>query len=136
MSNLEGLTKVLLILTIIGFIIELIQLIFERVHYFLNLHNYMEIVLYIAVIIFIQVDSDTCWCADRMIWQIGAAACVLAWLNLVFILKRLPFTAIPINMMINMISTFISIALLPLLLIFTFALPFYMLLANPVSHDS
>ena len=136
MSNLEGLTTVLLILTIIGVLSELIQLIFQRVDYFLNLHNYMEIVLYIAVLLFIKVDSDTCWCADRITWQIGAAACVLAWLNLVFILKRLPFTAIPINMMINMIGTFISIALLPLLLIFTFALPFYMLLASPVSYKS
>ena len=95
----------------------------------------MEIILYTAVFIFIQqVDPDNCWCADRITWQIGASACVLAWLNLVIILKRLPFTAIPINMMINMMGTFISIALLPLLLIFTFALPFYMLLTNPVSY--
>lgn len=136
MSNLEGIRIVLWILTIIGVLSELIQLIFQRVYYFLNPHNHMEIILYIAVFLFIRVDSDNCWCADRITWQIGAAACVLAWLNLVIILKRLPFTAIPINMMINMMRTFISIALLPLLLIFTFALPFYMLLANPVSYES
>ena len=134
MSNLVAITTVLRIITTIGFLIELVQLIFQRVYYFLNLHNYMEIVLYITVLIFVQVDPDECWCADKITWQIGAAACVLAWLNLVFILKRLPFTAIPINMMINMIGTFISIGLLPLLLVVTFALPFYMLLANPVSY--
>ena len=94
----------------------------------------MEMILYIVVLLFIQVGSEECWCADAITWQMGAVGCVLAWLNLVYILKRLPFTAIPINMLINILFTFISIALLPLLLIVTFALPFYMLLANPVSH--
>ena len=94
----------------------------------------MELILYSVVVVFIQVDPDECWCADSTTWQMGAAACVLAWLNLLYLLKRLPFTAIPINMMLNILFTFFSIALLPLLLIVTFALPFYMLLANPVSY--
>ena len=135
MFSLERLKIVLWILSIIGFLIELVQLIYQRVHYFLHFHSYMELLLYTVVILFIQVEADNCWCADRITWQMGAAGCVLAWLNLVYILKRLPFTAIPINMMINIIYTFVSIALLPLLLIVTFALPFYMLLANPVSWN-
>ena len=136
MSWLEGISEVLWLLTFIGFFIELVQLIHQKVYYFRNPHNYMEVVLFIAVAVFIQVDPDNCWCAEEITWQIGAGACGLAWLNLLIILKRLPFTAVPINMMMNIIKTFISLALLPILLIFTFALPFFMLLANPVSCAS
>ena len=136
MSQLRSLKTILLILSIVGILIEIVQLISQRIQYILNPHSYMEIILYIAVLLFIlQVDADTCWCAEGNVWQIGAVGCVLAWLNLVHILKRLPFTAIPINMMINILYTFVSVILLPVLLIVTFALPFYMLLANPVSHS-
>ena len=93
----------------------------------------MEITLYLVVAVFIQVDPNDCWCTEGSTWPLGAFACALAWLNLLIILKRLPFTAVPINMMMNIIKTFISLALLPILLIFTFALPFFMLLANAVS---
>ena len=134
MSELRGIETVLLILSIAGMLIELVQLLYQKLHYFQNWHNYMELTLYVIVLLFIQVDPDECWCASRTLWQLGVVGCVLAWLNLVYILKRLPFTAIPINMMINVLSTFLSIVLLPILLIVTFALPFYMLLANPVSH--
>ena len=134
MSELMAIRTVLLVLSIIGILIELVQLLYQKLQYFRNLHNYMELILYTIVLIFIRVDPDECWCASGTLWQLGVAGCVLAWLNLVYILKRLPFTAIPINMMINVLSTFFSIVLLPILLIVTFALPFYMLLANPVSH--
>ena len=134
MSELIAIRTVLLVLSIVGILIKLVQLLYQKLQYFRNLHNYMEVILYTIVILFIQVDPDECWCAGRTLWQLGVAGCVLAWLNLVLILKRLPFTAIPINMMINVISTFFSIVLLPILLIVTFALPFYMLLANPVGH--
>ena len=134
--SLERLKIVLYILSCIGILFELVQLIFQRLRYFLIPHSYIELILYTCVLLFIQVDSENCWCADPIKWQMGATGCVLAWLNLVYILKRLPYTAIPINMMINILFTFISIALLPLLLIVTFALPFYMLLANPVSYSA
>lgn len=133
-SQLSSLQTILYLLSVVGFLIEVVQLINERLRYFLNLHSYLEVLIYISVILFIQVDADECYCADRRLWQLGAVGCVLAWLNLVYILKRLPFTAIPINMMLNIIITFISVVLLPILLIVTFALPFYMLLSDPVSH--
>ena len=134
MSELGAISTVLLVLSIVGILIELVQLLYQKLQYFRNPHNYMEVTLFVIVFLFIRVDPDDCWCADSTLWQLGVAGCVLAWLNLVYILKRLPFTAIPINMMINVLSTFFSIVLLPILLIVTFALPFYMLLANPVSH--
>lgn len=134
MSQLRSLKMILLILSVVGILIELIQLITQRIQYFLKLHSYIKIILFIGVLVFIQIDADACWCAERRVWQMGAVGCVLAWLNLVHILKRLPFTAIPINMMINILYTFFSVIFLPIFLIVTFALPFYMLLANPVSH--
>lgn len=135
MSQLRSLKAILYFLSVVGILIELVQLINQRLQYFLKPHSYLEVVLYIAVLLFIQIDADECWCANRRLWQLGALGCVLAWLNLVYILKRLPFTAIPINMMLNILFTFFSVVLLPILLIVTFALPFYMLLSNPVSHS-
>ena len=135
-SQLRSLQTILYVLSVVAILIELVQLINQRLQYFLKLHSYLEILIYVSVILFIQVDSDECFCAERTVWQLGALACVLSWLNLVYILKRLPFTAIPINMMLNIIITFLSVVLLPILLILTFALPFYMLLSNPVSYLS
>lgn len=132
MSQLSALKVKLYLLSIVGILIELSQLINQKHRYFLNPHSYLEVMLYIAVLVFIQVGDDDCWCTTRKLWQLGAIGCVLAWLNLVYILKRLPFTAIPINMMINILFTFFSVILLPILLILTFALPFYMLLSDPV----
>ena len=130
---MESLQTILYLLSVVGILIELVQLVNQRQKYFLKLHSYLEVLIYVLVLLFIQVDADECYCASRNLWQLGAVACVLAWLNLVYILKRLPFTAIPINMMLNILVTFFSVALLPILLILTFALPFYMLLADPVS---
>ena len=138
MFQLKSLKAILYFLSVVGILIEVVQLINQRFHYFLNMHSYLEVLIYISVLLFIQIDEDECYCAGRVLWQVGAGGCVLAWLNLVYILKRLPFTASPINMMINIISTFFSVVLLPILLILTFALPFYMLLANsnPVSQSN
>ena len=135
MSQLRSLQTVLYILSVVGILIELIQLVNQRHKYFLKLHSYLEVLIYVFVLLFLQVDADECYCASSRLWQLGAVACVLAWLNLVYILKRLPFTAIPINMMLNILATFFSVVLLPVLLILTFAVPFYMLLADPVSYS-
>lgn len=134
MSQLRSLQTILYLLSVVGILIELVQVINQRHQYFLKLHSYLEVLIYIFVLLFIQVDKEECYCPSRRIWQLGAVGCVLAWLNLVYILKRLPFTAIPINMMLNILVTFLSVALLPILLILTFALPFYMLLSDPVRN--
>jgi len=130
---LKALRIILIVLSVIGIIIEVVQLVTKRHRYFLNIHSYAEVTVYTIVLFFIQVDESDCWCNGELMWQLGAVGCVLAWLNLVYILKRLPFTAIPINMMLNILVTFCSVILLPILLIATFAVPFYMLLSRPVS---
>lgn len=132
-NSLKALRLILHILSVIGIIIEVVQLVTKRHRYFLGPHSYAEVIVYTIVLLFIQVDERDCWCNGEIIWQLGAVGCVLAWLNLVYILKRLPFTAIPINMMVNSLVTFFSVILLPILLIATFAVPFYMLLSRPVS---
>jgi len=132
-NTLKALRIILYVLSVIGIIIEVVQLVTKRHQYFLNLHSYAEVTVYVIVLFFIQVDESDCWCNGELMWQLGAVGCVFAWLNLVYILKRLPFTAIPINMMLNILATFFSVILLPILLIATFAVPFYMLLSRPVS---
>ena len=72
---------------------------------------------------------NDCWCAPPWQWQIGALAVFMAYINFLYILKGLPLLGvyIPINMLFNIVTTFLKLIYLPILLILSFAFPFYML---------
>ena len=93
--------------------------------------NYLEILLIFSTFLFVTAGQSTeCFCFESYAWQIGALAVFLAWIDLVLHLKRLPLTAIPINMLQSIIWTFLKLIYLPFILIIAFALPFYMLFSR------
>lgn len=113
---------------------ELVQLWRRRTLYFYDLENFVELSLFVLTIIFCAGhNSDDCLCTNAAMWQIGAVALFLAWMDLLMFLKRLPFTGIPINILLNIVYTFLTLAIVPVLLILSFSFPFYMLLVRPVS---
>ena len=113
---------------------EIVQLWRRKVIYFYDLENFVELPMFILTIIFcVGLDSNDCFCTSASNWQVGAVALFLAWIDLLMFLKRLPFTGIPINILLNIVYTFVTLAIVPTLLILSFAFPFYMLLVRPVS---
>ena len=78
--------------------------------------------------------TSDCFCPDRATWTVGVIAVFLGWMNLMFFLRRVPSTGITISIMFNIFTTFLGLIFIAALLIFAFAIPFYMLLVIPVSH--
>lgn len=113
---------------------EIVQLWRRKALYFYDLENFIELSMFVLTIVFCAGhDSSDCLCVNADVWQVGAVALFLAWMDLLMFLKRLPFTGIPINILLNIVYTFITLAIVPTLLILSFSFPFYMLLVRPVS---
>ena len=123
--------------SIVQLLIELLQIWRRKFLYLYDLENFVEIPLFVLTIVFcVGHNRDDCFCTTAMAWQVGAVALFLAWTDLLMFLKRLPFTGIPINILLNIVYTFATLAIIPALLILSFCLPFYLLLVRPVCHSA
>ena len=112
-------------------VLELIQLLKRRKSYLTELDNYLELLLLFSTFTFATTgQAEGCFCLEDYAWGFGALAVFLAWIDLVIYLKKLPFTAIPINMLQNIVVTFLKLIYLPVILIIAFAIPFYMLFSR------
>ena len=122
---------VLLVYCGVRSVTEFIQLIQRRQDYLKEPENYIEILLIATTYIFATAgQAEDCFCLTGYAWQIGALAVFLAWIDLVIYLKKLPLTGIPINMLQNVVLTFLKLIYLPAILIIAFAIPFYMLFSR------
>ena len=86
-----------------------------------------RIVMFLLTIVFVFGFANDCWCSPPWQWQIGALVMFMAFFNLVLLLKRMPWFGVPISMLLNIIIDFLKLIYLPILLIFSFVFPFYML---------
>ena len=107
----------------------------RRWRYFEDSDNYFQLALYLSTVIFIFGFSDECWCSTPWQWQIGAFAVFLSWLNFIFILRYLPYTAVPINMFLSICVTFLKLIFLPIVLILAFGMPHYMVFVRTTSSS-
>lgn len=119
--------------SLLGLAIELVQMIQRKCQYWLELDNYFQLSLYLLTIIFVSGFGNDCWCAPSWQWQIGAFSVFLGWFNFILILKDMPCTAIPINMFISICITFLKLIFLPILLVLSFGIPFYMVFVRTAS---
>ena len=78
-------------------------------------------------IIFVFGFMNNCWCAPPWQWQLGALTVFMAHINGLLLLKGLPKWGVYINMLLNIVITFLQLFYLPLVLVSAFAFPFYML---------
>ena len=85
---------------------------------------------FVLTIVFVFGYVNDCWCAPAWQWQIGALAVFMAYINFILMLKGVPFFGVFINMLLNIVITFLKLLYLPLLLILAFAVPFYMVLVR------
>ena len=80
---------------------------------------------------FASVRSSECYCTRPWQWQAGVIAVFLSWIALILSIRKLPIVGIYVVMFIKIFNNFIKVVLLALLLIFAFAVPFYMMFYDP-----
>ena len=127
---------ILMIFALMYLVLEGIQLYHRRMQYFREFENYIQVTMYSLTIVFVYppgLYGNECWCFPSWRWQIGAVALFLAWFNCCFVLKHWPLVGQPITMLINVYLNFFGLVYLPLLLLFTFGFPLYMLHVQEVS---
>ncbi|XP_019858025.1 PREDICTED: serine/threonine-protein phosphatase 6 regulatory ankyrin repeat subunit B-like isoform X2 [Amphimedon queenslandica] len=121
----------LIIYSAIMILREVFQMIQFRLQYFTSSVNFFEILLFILTIMFASVRSSECYCTRPWQWQVGVIAVFLSWIALIFSIRKLPIVGIYVVMFIKIFNNFVKVVLLALLLIFAFAVPFYMMFYDP-----
>ena len=107
----------------------------RRLIYLQDLVTYVEAVLAVSTFVFVILyleNRNDCFCASVSAWEAAVLAVFFGWMGLILHLTKLPVTGIIINMLLSIFYTFMKLAIILALLCFAFALPFYMLLTEPV----
>lgn len=107
--------------------LEAVQLVNRKWRFALEFENWLQIPLFVLCIIFVIPVGHGCWCFPAWRWQIGAVVVFLAWVNFILLLRYVPAIGHPTVMLFNVYFNFVTLVYLPIFLILTFAIPFYML---------
>ena len=133
---LEAGTTVLLVIVVALIVLNAHKCYRRKMIYFKDLTTYIEATLSLSAIIFISLyleSSKNCFCASIGTWEAAVVAVFFGWIGLIIHLTKFPLTGIIINMLLSIFYTFLKLVIIAVLLCFTFALPLYMLLTQPVS---
>ena len=137
--NLFYVGSILLIVSSLLYLALEVAQLYHRVHRYLKeIENYVQVVMYICVIIFVfPVGHNSCWCLPAWKWQIGALALFLAWLNLLLLIRYIPWLKVGEHstMLFNVYINFLKLIYLPILLLVTFAIPLYMILVDSTPNE-
>ncbi len=120
---------VCIIFSIIYLILEVTQVARRKLKYLKEFENYIQVFLCIFTLIFVFPLGHDNWVLPSWRWQIGAIAVFLGWLNCIILLKTMPYFGVNITMLFSVGYNFFLVIYLAVLLVITFAIPFYMLLA-------
>ena len=118
-------------MALIRLILEVIQLILQFPHYFLNWVNWVEVLLIITSIIFVWVFHVDYLCPLDWQWQVGVVAVFLGWIVLIVFVSKFPLTGIYVLMFVNVLYTFVRVLSLFILLVVAFGLAFYLAFTQP-----
>ena len=102
-----------------------------------HLVTYVEAILAVSTFVFLVLhfkDRNACFYATANAWQAAVVAVFFGWMGLLIHLTKLPWIGMIINMLLNTFYTFMKLIIIAILLCFAFAIPFYMLLTQPVSY--
>ena len=99
----------------------------QQIYYLKSWENFIQIFLFVGTIIFVLNFANPCTCGDSAIWQLGAFVVASTWFNLLILLRSV---AGPINLFFLIIRNYLKLVYLPILLLSTFSVPFYMLFAR------
>ena len=124
-----------MILSGINLALEGIQIVNRKLKYFIEWQNYVEIGLSSLTISFVlSMRFKDCYCPNSSQWQLGSVVIFLACIDFILLINSIPFVALSINMLISITKSFLKLAFLPLLLIVSFGIPFFLLFHHPVNY--
>lgn len=123
--------------TIFRTLVELYQLYSKKViGYFLEWINWFEFAQNIAILVFLfSVDDKTCYCSAKWEWEVGIVSLALTWFVLIIWLQTMPWIGIYVTIMLNIIVSFLKVAVFGLLLVVSFGLTFYTLFYQPPPRE-
>ena len=107
--------------------IEFLQIYQRGGNYFRDWENYLQLFIFTGSIAFVSTIGRPCQCVEAQKWQLGAFVIFCAWFNLIVLLKNTPVLGAPINLLFNICYNYLKLVYLPILLVISFGLPFYML---------
>jgi len=114
--------------------LEGLQVFNRKLQYLKDWQNYLEISLSISTISFVlSVRLNGCYCPNASQWQLGCVIIFVGWIDLIILMKSIPFLAISVNMLISITQSFLKLAFLPVVLIISFGIPLYLLFHQPVN---
>lgn len=119
-----------IILSVLHISIELQQIYQRGFGYFKDWENYLQLFVFSGAIAFVSHFGYSCYCKTPSQWQLGALILFCAWFNFIVLLKNAPMIGATINLLFRICWKYITLIYLPILLIISFALPFYMLFVN------
>ena len=99
--------------------------------YLLQPINYVQILMYILSIVFVSVVYNNCLCPTRAQWQVGTVALFFAWSAFLHFVDKWPALGIYLGMFHKIMLRFLMITTIFVLLLVSFALPFYMAFYEP-----
>nr|XP_018667617.1 transient receptor potential cation channel subfamily A member 1 homolog isoform X1 [Ciona intestinalis] len=112
---------------------EMLQILHQRLKYFLDLSNYMELALYsLSILVFVDSDplaSDT-GIREKWQWECGAFAVLLSWMNLLLYVRRSLSLGIYVFMVASVTLSFLKFAAILILFLLGFSFSFYVLMQN------
>jgi len=117
-------------------ILNCLKFLRRRLNYFKHLKSWIDTAFQLLSVICLLLhykSTNDCFCTSTTAWQIVVITLFMGWIGLIVHLNKLPLTGIIINMLLSIFQTFIKLIIIAALLCFAFALPFYLLLALPVS---
>ncbi|XP_077979943.1 uncharacterized protein LOC144435234 [Glandiceps talaboti] len=115
----------ILIFIVANILREMVEMYKLKLHYILEISNYVDWGMYISTFIFILPFSEKP-CAAQ--WKAGAIAVFLSWINLILYFRRIDMFGIYIVMFFQVVKSFMKALVVILLFIAAFTSAFYMLL--------
>ncbi|KAL3306914.1 hypothetical protein Ciccas_014590, partial [Cichlidogyrus casuarinus] len=126
-------------MTIINLLVELMQVKLYMFDYLKDMENLLQLSIFTMSLVLVW---DVSACASEVglkadyQWQLAAVNIFFAWLNLIFLLKMMPYFGIYIIMFNSVTITFMRFFLIFSLFIFGFGFAFYILLSNQTPFDT
>lgn len=131
-----GTILLLVIMTVLIFL-NVLRFYRRKLVYLRDIVTYIEATLAASTVVFVVLyieSKNDCFCASASTWEAAVVAVFFGWMCLIIHLTKLPLTGIIINMLLSIFYTFMKLVIIAALFCFAFALPFYMLLTQPVSY--
>ena len=117
---------IVIIFAVLHIALEMLKVFAYGGSYFVTLENHVKIFIFIGSIVYTSNFERQCNCIDEKRWQLRAFVLFCAWLNFIALLKDNPTFGTPIKLLFNICYKYIKLVYLPILLLISFALPFYM----------